>query len=154
MILWDFPISATVAERNRFYSRARRSFIGLIIFSCLAVPILSAQTQNDTLFPLENPYNPIPSPSGKMIAYVRTGWGRPGGTGGFGRSNLISEVLVLTTDGKKITENPLTDTFLAGWTPDGTALVTYRDWRYSLAALSGKKSLQGELRLQENGSPT
>jgi hypothetical protein len=154
MTLWDFPIPATVAERNRFYSRARRSCIGLIIFFCLAVPILSAQTQNETLLPLENAYNPIPSPNGKMIAYVRTGWGRPGGSGGFGRSNLVSEVLVVTDDGKMVTETPLTDTFLAGWTPDGTALVTYRDWRYRLTALSGKKSLQGELRRPENGFPT
>src|SRR5260370_11385903 len=154
MTFWDFPIPATVAERNRFHSRARRSCIGLIIFFCLAVPILSGQTQNETLLPLENAYNPIPSPNGKMIAYVRTGWGRPGGSGGVGRSNLISEVLVATNDGKLVTETPLTDTFLAGWTPDGTALVTYRDLKYSLTTLSGKKSLQGELRRPENVLPT
>jgi hypothetical protein len=151
---WAFPIPAAVAERYRFYSCAGTSCIRLIIFFCLAVPILSAQTQNETLLPLENAYNPIPSPDGKMIAYVHTGWGRPGGSGGFGRSNLISEVLVATNDGKPVTETPLTDTFLAGWTPDGTALVTYRDWRYSLTTLSGKKSLQGELRRPENVRPT
>ena len=154
MTFWDCPIPATVAERNRFYSRARRSCIRPIIFFCLAVPILSAQTRNETLLPLENAYNPIPSPNGKMIAYVRTGWGRPGGSGGFGRSNLISEVPVVTNDGKMVIETPLTDTFLAGWTRDGTALVTYRDWKYSLTALSGEKSLQGELRRPENVLPT
>ena len=154
MTFQGFPIPATAAESNRFCSRSLRVCIRLIIFSCLAVPILAGQTQNETLLPLENAYNPIPSPNGKMIAYVRTGWGRPGGSGGFGRSNLVSEVLVVTNDGKTVTETPLTDTFLAGWTPDGTALVTYRDWRYSLTTLSGKKSLQGELRRPENGLPT
>jgi len=154
MTFQGFPIPATAAERNRFYSRSLSVCIRLIIFFCLAVPILSGQTQNETLLPLENAYNPIPSPNGKMIAFVRTGWGRPGGSGGFGRSNLISEVLVATNDGKTVTVTPLTDTFLAGWTPDGTALVTYRDWRYSLTALSGKRSLQGELRRPENGLST
>jgi hypothetical protein len=89
-----------------------------------------------------------------MIAYVRTGWGRPGGSGGFGRSKLVSEVFVVTNDGKPISEAPLSDTFLAGWTPDGNALVTYRDWRYSLVTLDGKRSLQGELRQQENAFRT
>jgi hypothetical protein len=151
---WDFPIPTTLAGRTGFYSRVRRSCMGLIIFFCLAVPTLSGQTPNETLLPLENAYNPIPSPNGKMIAYVRTGWGRPGGSRGFGRSNLVSEVLVVTDDGKMVTETPLADTFLAGWTPDGTALVTYRDCRYSLTALSGKKSLQGELRRSEFGLQT
>jgi hypothetical protein len=94
------------------------------------------------------------SPDGRMIAYVRTGWGRPGGSGGFCRSNLVSEVFVVTNDGKPISEAPLTDTFLAGWTPDGNALVTYRDWRYSLVTIDGKRSLQGELRQQENAFRT
>lgn len=168
MTVWGFSIAATVAKRNRFYSRARRSCVWLILFFCPAVSILSGQTPNETLLPLERAYNPIPSPDGRMIAYVRTGWGRPGGSGGFGRSNLISEVFVVTKDGKPISEAPLTDTFLvgwmpdgtsntpladaflAGWTPDGTSLVTYRDWRYSLVALDGKRNLQGELRQPEN----
>lgn len=51
-------------------------------------------------------YNPIPSPNGKMIAYVRTGWGREGGSGGFGRSNLVSEVMVMTENGTTISATP------------------------------------------------
>jgi hypothetical protein len=43
----------------------------------------------------ENAYNPIPSPDGKLIAYVRTGWGQAGRTTGFGRSNLRSEIAVM-----------------------------------------------------------
>src|SRR5580700_8199914 len=126
----------------------------LILSVLLLVPRSHSQASSEALLTPDNAYNPIPSPNGKIIAYVRTGWGRPGGSGGFGRSNLVSEVLVVTNDGKTVTETPLTDTFLAGWTPDGTALVTYRDWRYSLTTLSGKKSLQGELRRPENGLPT
>jgi hypothetical protein len=150
MTLWGFSTRTTVAERNGFYSRLRRSCARFILFFCAAVSTLSGQTPNETLLSLENAYNPIPSPDGRMIAYVRTGRGRPGGSGGFGRSNLISEVFVVTNNGKPISEAPLTDTFLAGWTPDGTALVTYRDWRYSLVTLNGKRSLQGELRQPEN----
>ena len=89
-----------------------------------------------------------------MIAYVRTGWGRPGGSGGFGRSNLVSEVMVIADDGKPITATPLTDTFLAGWTPDGSALVCYRDSTYTLITLNGTRSLQGRLRQPENVLPT
>jgi hypothetical protein len=152
--------------------RLRRSCARFILFFCAAVSGLWGQTPNETLLSLENAYNPIPSPDGRMIAYVRAGWGRPGGSGGFGRSNLISEVFVVTNGGKPTSEAPLTDTFrasrmpdgtsntpladafLAGWTPDGNALVTYRGWKYSLVALDGKKSLQGELRQQENSFPT
>jgi len=45
----------------------------------------------------ENACNPIPSPDGSVIAYVRTGrWEK--GSGGLGRSNLRSEVMVMTYD--------------------------------------------------------
>jgi hypothetical protein len=121
----------------------------LILFFSLTLSNLWGQAPNEKLLSTENAYNPIPSPNGKMIAYVRTGWGRPGGSGGFGRSNLVSEVMVMSDDGKPITATPLTDTFLTGWTPDGSALIYYRDWRYGLVTLTGKKSLEGELRQPE-----
>src|SRR5206468_11502786 len=64
----------------------------------------------------ENAYNPISSPDGILIAYVRTGWARPGGSGGFGRSNLRSEIAVMTTSGTMLSRTPLADAFLFGWT--------------------------------------
>jgi hypothetical protein len=93
----------------------------------------------------ENAYNPIPSPDGKMIAYVRTGWGRLGGSGGFGSSNLLSDVEVMDGNGVVITKRPLADAFLAGWTPDGEKLACFRDWSYSLVTLAVEPSEGGEL---------
>jgi hypothetical protein len=144
----------TVIERNGSYFRTGRYFLALALFFSLAVSTLFGQARSEILLSTETAYNPIPSPDGKMIAYVRTGWGRKGGSGGVGRSNLISEVAVIADDGKPITAMPLTDTFLAGWTPDGTALVCYRDWEYGLITLTGERTLQGELRQLENAAPT
>jgi Tol biopolymer transport system component len=74
-----------------------------------------------------------------MIAYVRTGkWDK--GSGGFGRSNLGSEVMVMDIHGRRLTEKPLAETFLAGWTPDGKHLICYRDYEYLLVSLDGRKS--------------
>jgi len=123
-------------------------------FSCLAASRLWGQVPNEMMLSAENAYNPIPSPDSKMIAYVRTGWGRPGGSGGVGRSNLVSEVAVITGDGKALTPTSLTNTFLQGWTPDGSALVCYRDSKYSLVALDGKQSSQGEVRNGQEGIRT
>jgi len=140
----------TLIGRNESYSHLRRYWLALVLLLSVAVARLWGQAPNEILLSVENAYNPIPSPNGKMIAYVRTGWGRPGGSGGFGRSNLISEVVVIADDGKPITTAPLTDTFLAGWTPDGRALICYRDWKYALITLHGMRSLQGQLRRPEN----
>lgn len=85
----------------------------------------------------ENALNPVPSPDGTKIAYVRTGWGREGGSGGRGRSNLISEVMVVDSSGRALAEKPLADAFLSGWTAEGKNLVCYRDWRCFLVDLDG-----------------
>lgn len=116
-----------------------------VVFS-LTVSQITGQASTERLLSTENAYNPIPSLDGKMIAYVRTGWDRPGGSGGFGRSNLVSEVMVIASNGNLFTTAPVSDTFLAGWTPDGKALICYRDGNYSLIDLNGTKSLQGTLR--------
>jgi hypothetical protein len=103
------------------------------------------QAANETLLSPYNAYNPIPSPDGRYVAYVRTGWGRPGGSGGFGRSNLLSEVAVMDAGGNLVAKTPVADGFLAGWTPDSTELVCYRDGGYSLVSLDGKRSAKGIL---------
>jgi hypothetical protein len=99
----------------------------------------------ETLVSTENAYNPNPSPDGRHIAYVRTGWGRPKGSGGFGRSNLVSEVTVIDASGNLVTKNAISDGFLSGWTPDSTGLVCYRDGGYSLVSMDGKHSTKGRL---------
>jgi Tol biopolymer transport system component len=121
-----------------------KSFLPLAI-SLLLSPLALAQAPRETLLSTDNAYNPIPSPDGKLIAYVRTGWGRPGGSGGFGRSNLVSEVAIIDAAGVRFTKTPLSDSFLSGWTPDGTKLVCYRDWEYALISLDGTKATQGRI---------
>src|SRR5258708_39304177 len=50
----------------------------------------------------ENAYNPIPSPDGTKIAYVRTGWGRqvlvPASL-----ANLLADVMVMDPTGRLLT---------------------------------------------------
>src|SRR5262245_6087174 len=93
----------------------------------------------------ENAYNPIPNQDGSLIAYVRTGWDRTGGSGGSGRSNLRSEVMVMNADGSLLTREPLVDAFLSGWTPDGKYLICYRDYRYFLVSVDGEFVTRGQI---------
>lgn len=93
----------------------------------------------------ENAYNPIPNLDGALITYVRTGWGREGGSGGFGRSNLRSEVMVMNADGTLLTRKPLMDAFLSGWTSDGKNLICYRDWEYFLVPVGGETVTRGQI---------
>src|SRR3954468_8110182 len=109
----------------------------IAIFALIVLPLLPlfspAQSFDEKLLSdVENAYNPIPSPDGKLIAYVRTGWARAGGSGGFGRSNLRSEIGVMTTLGKVLSPTPLGNAFLFGWTRDGKDLICYRDLHFLL----------------------
>jgi Tol biopolymer transport system component len=109
------------------------------------VTCVNAQATSEALLTTENAYNPIPSADGKYIAYVRTGWGTSNGSGGFGRSNLVSEVVVMDAGGRPVTKNPAADAFLSGWTSDSTDLVCFRDGEYSLVAIDGKQAIKGRL---------
>lgn len=123
----------------------RKSSIILLLFASAALLTRTqSQAPTETLLSTENAYNPIPSPDGEHVAYVRTGWGRPGGSGGFGRSNLVSEIAVTDRNGTLVTKTPVADAFLSGWTPDGTDLVCYRDGEYFLASVNGKHSSKGK----------
>jgi hypothetical protein len=126
-------------------SNLARMFFALLSLALTFATGAKSQALNETLLSTDNAYNPIPSPDGKSIAYVRTGWGRPGGTGGFGRSNLVSEVIVIDQNGAPITAMPLADTFLGGWTPDSNHLVCFRDWRYALVSTDGKRVVEGRI---------
>jgi hypothetical protein len=111
-------------------------FASLTIFSSAV-----AQTQLSN----ENAYNPIPSPDGKKIVAVRTGWFRPGGSGGLGRSNLQSDVIILDRTGRTLAT--LTDSFVAGWKKDG--IVSFRDWSYALLSEDGSIRERGRTCPQE-----
>ncbi len=93
----------------------------------------------------ENAYNPIPNSDGSLIAYVRTGWWREGGSGGFGRSNLVSEVWVMDLDGNIQTKKALSDQFLEGWASDGKSVHCFRDGEYSTVSLDGAVVSKGRL---------
>ncbi len=93
----------------------------------------------------ENAYNPIPSPDGSLIAYVRTGWNGHRGSGGTGRSNLVSDIAVMDADGNVQTKQSLADAFLYGWTSDGKSLNCYRDGGFSVISLDGKVLTKGRL---------
>src|ERR1039457_1398143 len=123
-----------------------RSTLATLMLSVLFLLAHSqSQASGETLLTPDNAYNPIPSPDGQYIAYVRTGWGRPNGSGGFGRSNLASEVAVIDAGGRLVEKNPVADAFLSGWTPDGTNLGCYRDGEYSLVSVNGKRSSKARL---------
>jgi hypothetical protein len=78
-----------------------------------------------------------------IVVALPKAWGNPTGSGGFGRSNLVSEVEVIDSGGKLMANSPVADAFLSGWKPDGTDLVCYRDGEYSLVSMDGKHSSIG-----------
>jgi Tol biopolymer transport system component len=119
--------------------------LSLLSTSASMVPPTQPTAYDDTLLSTENAYNPIPSPDGKYIAYVRTGWGRSGGSGGVGRSNLVSEIAVIEGNGNLVAKPPVVDAFLSGWTPDGADLVCYRDGEFYLVSMNGKLLSNGQL---------
>jgi hypothetical protein len=131
-----------------------KAFLSMLILlsPVVAQSFLGQRTErmNEIRLSSENGYDPIPSPDGKLIAYVRTGWGRSDGMVGLGRSQLTSEVSVMTSAGHPVSAKPLAEAFLEGWTPEGSELLCYRDGRYSLVALNGRSILQGEL---QDGGP-
>jgi hypothetical protein len=110
----------------------------------LTLPVLgNAQTHETLLSSTENAYNPIASPDGKYIAFVRTGrWS--GGSGGFGRSNLRSEVAFMDANGNVLTGDSPARCFLQEWIPDSDDVVCYRGTRYYLVSPPGTIARQGE----------
>ena len=90
---------------------------------------------SESVFPSQNGTTPVTSPDGQWIAYIETGWGRPGGSGGFGRSNLISITHVVDVDGKN--DQVVSDMFLVGWIADSKRVGTARDGFVSISDFSG-----------------
>ncbi|HKA01318.1 MAG TPA: hypothetical protein VKE70_32615 [Candidatus Solibacter sp.] len=101
----------------------------------------------------ENAYNPIPSPDGSRIVAVRTGWHREGGSGGLGRSNLRSDLIVLDRTGRTLSPLLHADSFVADWNHSG--IVAFRDWSYALLSESGRVRYEGRVCPSELiGNPT
>ena len=89
----------------------------------------------ESVFPSRNGRTPMRSPDGQWIAYVETGWGRPGGTGGFGRSNLISITHVVAADGTQ--DRVVSDMFLVNWLSDSKRVGTARDAFVAISDVDG-----------------
>jgi len=131
----------------------RSSLVGAFftLFSSALILTLGASTQSsgETLLTLDNAYNPIPSPDGRYIAYVRTGWGE-GLWSGFGRGSLVSDVKIMNAGGVPTPRTLAKDYFLSGWTPDSKEVACFRDWRYELVSTEGKKITEGRIPFDPN----
>ena len=117
--------SVAAAVEKELQSRTRFPFLG----RPNAQPV-------EAIFPSRNGTEPMVSPDGKWIAYVETGWGRPWGTGGTGRSNLLSITHVVRSDGTN--DRVVSDMFLVGWMSDSQRLASARDGYATIVNVDGK----------------
>jgi WD40-like Beta Propeller Repeat len=113
-----------------------------------------AQSSSESLSLLttDNAYNPIPSPDGRYVAYVRTGWGESL-VSSMGRSSLVSDVKIMSVEGAATPRTLAKEYFLSGWTPDSTQLVCYRDWKYALVSTDGERIMEGRIPNDPNKHP-
>jgi Tol biopolymer transport system component len=107
-----------------------------ILLFCVCAD-LSAVSQRETIFLDVDAYQPVPSPDGKLVAYVLTGM-KMDGTSGMGRSHLRSNVAFADQTGKNL-RDPNFEGFLGEWLPDSSAVSSYRDWRFSLLTPEGSQ---------------
>jgi len=108
----------------------------------LATLLVSASALAQVQLSDENAYNPIPSPDGLKIVAVRTGW-REGGSGGLGRSNLRSDLIILDRAGRTTSALFHADSFVADWNRSG--IVSFRDWSYALLSEEGRVLNEGHV---------
>jgi hypothetical protein len=65
----------------------------LLVVTLVLLPMRHpALSQSEALFSDTNAYNPVPSPDGSLVAFVRTGWGRMKPAFDLGRADLVSEI--------------------------------------------------------------
>jgi len=130
---------------SQITSNAARISVLLIASISILALVPNAQNPAESLLTTENAYNPIPSPDGKYIAYVRTGWGEKVFSS-FGRSSLVSDVKIIDlADAASSPRTIAKGYFTAGWTPDSVDIVCYRDWNYSLVSIDGKQIHKGRI---------
>lgn len=126
------------------FSRLAIAIVLIFSVSLLLAPRAAPQSPREVLLTTDNAYNPVPSPDGRYIAYVRTGWGENGFVS-LGRTSLISEIRLMNTQGDLTPRILAKDYFLSGWTPDSTRVVCYRDWRYALVSTEGRQEQTGRI---------
>jgi Tol biopolymer transport system component len=129
---------------NNLRSNITHTFLALLFSALIVAFEAKAQDSTETLLTTDNAYNPIPSPDGRYIAYVRTGWGEKSWFG-LGRASLVSQVKLMTVRGDAAQRTLADDYFLSDWTPDSTRLVCYRDGNYVLVSTQGKRTLAGRI---------
>lgn len=152
-----FPVTCRRAILLSMPPRGIGTVVLLVASTVILVPRVMSQRPTESILTADNAYNPIPSPDGKYIAYVRTGWGE-GNFTSFGRSSLVSDVKImdlelvhlplLTALDLSAAVSPRTlarGYFTSGWTPDSTGLVCYRDWNYTLVSTEGERILEGRI---------
>lgn len=112
----------------------------------MLVTVGTGQTSETLLSSTENAYNPIASRDGKYIAYVRTGR-RYAAYGGFGRSNLRSDIAFMDTNGNVLTGQSAAAAhcFLQDWIHNSDDVVCYRDSKYFLVTPPGIIAREGEI---------
>jgi Tol biopolymer transport system component len=103
-----------------------------------------AQSFSESLLTTDNAYNPMPSPDGKHIAYVRVGWGESIFVS-MGRSSLVSEFKVIDTQGGDTSQLLAKPFFLSGWTPESTRLICFRDGNYAVISMAGEQVETGHV---------
>jgi Tol biopolymer transport system component len=129
---------------NNLHSNIARASHTLFFSVLIIASEARAQEYTETLLSTDNAYNPIPSPDGRYIAYVRTGWGEKSWIG-FGRASLVSDVKIVNMEGAPASKTLAQDYFLSGWTPDSTHLLCFRDGKYILLSIDGKVGRKGNI---------
>ena len=129
-------------------AHAARFWVPICAAALALVSGTGAQSSRETLLSTENAYNPIPSPNGQYIGYVRTGWGERGEVS-MGRSSLVSDVKIMPAKGMGDPRTLASDYFLSGWTPDSSRVVCYRDWKYAIVSTDGEKAMKGRIATDE-----
>ena len=133
-----------------WFARSVLHFAASLAFAFGAMAQSSSESLS--LLTTDNAYNPIPSPDGRYVAYVRTGWGESL-VSSMGRSSLVSDVKIMSVEGAATPRTLAKEYFLSGWTPDSTQLVCYRDWKYALVSTDGERIMKGRIPNDPNKHP-